>query len=171
MAICSEKPKNLESVFCYLLSVFRQFKTNMLFIQDLIKDYPSYIELPVQWGDMDAMQHVNNVSYLRYLESGRVRFFADVLKVTSLPTGSAWILAEINCRYKFPLTYPDGIIVATKVMPESLDEYSIKLQQIIVSTRHERVAAESWSRLVFYDYVQTQKASITEAVRARLLKA
>ncbi|MEI7582045.1 hypothetical protein [Runella sp.] len=27
----------------------------MLFIQDLIQEYPSYVEIPVQWGDMDAM--------------------------------------------------------------------------------------------------------------------
>ncbi|MCU0338699.1 MAG: acyl-CoA thioesterase [Spirosomaceae bacterium] len=140
----------------------------MLFIQDLIKDYPAYIELPVQWGDMDAMQHVNNVAYLRYLESGRIRFFADALKINALPTETGWILAEVNCRYKFPLTYPDTIIVATRVMPETLDEFSVKLQQIIVSTRHERVAAEGWSRLVFYDYAQTRKTAITEAVRARL---
>jgi acyl-CoA thioester hydrolase len=30
-------------------------------MQDLIKDYPVVIEMPIAWGDMDAFQHVNNI--------------------------------------------------------------------------------------------------------------
>jgi acyl-CoA thioester hydrolase len=142
----------------------------MLFIQDFIKDYPSYLELPVQWGDMDAMQHVNNVSYLRYMESGRIRFFSDFLQLAALPEGIGPILAEINCRYKFPVTYPDTVVVASRVKPGSVDEFSIQLQQLVISTRHERIAAEGLARVVFYDYAEKKKAPIPEAIRARLLK-
>ena len=28
--------------------------------------------LPIRWGDMDAMGHVNNASYFRYLETVRI---------------------------------------------------------------------------------------------------
>ncbi len=143
----------------------------MLFIQELIKDYPSYLELPVQWGDMDAMQHVNNVSYLRYMESGRIRFFNDFLHIAALPEGVGPILAEINCRYKFPVTYPDTIVVASRIKPESVDEFSLELQQLLVSTRHGRVAAEGIARVVFYDYSGKKKAPIPEAVKVRILKS
>ena len=34
--------------------------------------FPVVIELPVQWGEMDAFGHVNNVVYLRWFESGRI---------------------------------------------------------------------------------------------------
>ena len=33
------------------------------------------LELPVQWGDMDAAKHVNNTIYLRWTESARIEMF------------------------------------------------------------------------------------------------
>ena len=141
----------------------------MLFVQDLLKDYPSYVEIPVQWGDMDAMQHVNNIMYLRYMESSRIKFFTDVLKIGFSPDGVGAILAEIHCKYKFPLTYPDTVIAASRILPESMDEYSVKIQHTIVSIKHQRVAAEGIARIVFYDYLEKKKAMIPEAVKMRLL--
>lgn len=142
----------------------------MLFVQDLLKDYPSYVEIPVQWGDMDAMQHVNNIMYLRYMESSRIKFFTDVLKIGFSPDGVGAILAEIHCKYKFPLTYPDTVIAASRILPESMDEYSVKIQHTIVSIKHQRVAAEGIARIVFYDYLEKKKAMIPEAVKLRLLQ-
>lgn len=141
----------------------------MLFVQDLLKDYPSYVEIPVQWGDMDAMQHVNNIMYLRYMESSRIKFFTDVLKIGFSPDGVGAILAEIHCKYKFPLTYPDTVIAASRILPDSMDEYSVKIQHTIVSIKHQRVAAEGIARIVFYDYLEKRKAMIPEAVKMRLL--
>lgn len=142
----------------------------MLFVQDLLKDYPSYVEIPVQWGDMDAMQHVNNIMYLRYMESSRIKFFTDVLKIGFSPDGVGAILAEVHCKYKFPLTYPDTVIAASRILPESMDEYSVKIQHTIVSIKHQRVAAEGIARIVFYDYLEKKKAMIPEAVKMRLLQ-
>lgn len=142
----------------------------MLFVQDLLKDYPSYVEIPVQWGDMDAMQHVNNIMYLRYMESSRIKFFTDVLKIGFSPDGVGAILAEIHCKYKFPLTYPDTVIAASRILPDSMDEYSVKIQHTIVSIKHQRLAAEGIARIVFYDYLEKKKAMIPEAVKMRLLQ-
>ena len=35
----------------------------------LLADFPVLIAWPVQWGDMDAFQHVNNTVYFRWFES------------------------------------------------------------------------------------------------------
>jgi acyl-CoA thioesterase FadM len=39
----------------------------------------SLITLPVQWGDMDAFKHLNNVAMMRYFESARVSHFQQVI--------------------------------------------------------------------------------------------
>jgi acyl-CoA thioesterase FadM len=44
-------------------------------MHDLLAGYPVVIEIPVAWGEMDAFQHVNNVAYIRYFESGRIAYF------------------------------------------------------------------------------------------------
>jgi len=44
-------------------------------MQDLLKNYPVVIEIPIAWGDMDAFQHVNNIMYFKYFESARISYF------------------------------------------------------------------------------------------------
>jgi len=36
------------------------------------------MRFPVRWGDMDAMGHVNNTVYFRYLESARIEWMVLV---------------------------------------------------------------------------------------------
>jgi len=41
--------------------------------------------IPVRWGDMDAMGHVNNTVYFRFMEQTRISWFERLL-----PRGEAW---------------------------------------------------------------------------------
>src|SRR5687767_1167703 len=36
------------------------------------------VEIPVQWGDMDAFGHVNNTVYFRWFESARIAYFEKI---------------------------------------------------------------------------------------------
>jgi len=140
-------------------------------MEDLLKDYPAKIDIPVQWGDMDAAQHVNNIIYLRWFESARIQYFAEIQELMDF-TGEAElgaILAETYCRYKMPVTFPDTVTIAARVLPDSLDEFSFRMQHIVVSQQHQRVAAEGWTRIVCYDYKQKRKAPIPEALRHKIL--
>lgn len=71
----------------------------------------------VCWGDHDQFQHVNNVHYIRFLESNRM-LFADKLaeKLTSdrrrdivTGKGESFILQSIAVRYRRPVVYPDTV--------------------------------------------------------------
>ena len=42
------------------------------FLQDI--KFPFPIRQQVLWGEMDVFQHINNVAYFRYFETGRVEF-------------------------------------------------------------------------------------------------
>ena len=53
-----------------------QNQEDILALSPLLKGYPSKIKINVAWGEMDSFQHdVNNVSYFRYLETGRIDYF------------------------------------------------------------------------------------------------
>ena len=47
-------------------------------MEKLLQNYPVVIEIPVAWGDMDAFQHVNNVTYFKYFESARIAYFEKI---------------------------------------------------------------------------------------------
>lgn len=140
-------------------------------MDDLLKDYPASIEIPVQWGDMDAAQHVNNIIYLRWFETARIQYFEQIKELLDF-TGEASlgaILAETYCRYKMPVTYPDTVLIAARVLPDTIDEFSFRMQHIIISKEHQRIAAEGWTRIVCYNYQQKQKAPIPTALKEKIL--
>lgn len=66
-------------------------------------------EIPVRWGDLDALNHVNNVAYFRYQEEARVQFLNDA--GMSVPDNKIVILAHTSCDFIKPVFYPSTIMV------------------------------------------------------------
>ena len=136
-------------------------------MHDLLADFPIILEIPVAWGEMDAFQHVNNIIYLRYAESARIAYLEQVgLRDTMQMTGVGPILASLQCRYKFPLTYPDTARVGVRVSEIGADRFTVLFR--IVSARHQRIAAEGDSVIVSYDYQAGRKVPLPPGWRAAI---
>ena len=70
--------------------------------------------IPIRWGDMDAMGHVNNTVYFRFMEQARVSLFDRV----GLGGGGAHrtpgigpVVIHIDCTFRRALTYPGTVEV------------------------------------------------------------
>lgn len=134
---------------------------------ELLAGYPVCISFPVAWGEMDALGHVSNVVYIRWLENGRVAYFARLGNDSFLEgSGIGPILASIQCRYKAPVVYPDTIIVGTRVREVGDDRMTFAHR--VISTRLGRVVAEGEGVMVSYDYTQRRKAPLPEIIRQRI---
>jgi acyl-CoA thioester hydrolase len=68
----------------------------------------------MRWGEMDALGHMNNVSYFRYFEQARISWF-DTLAIDYRPGSEGPILGSLSCRYIKPAVYPADIEVTTYV--------------------------------------------------------
>jgi len=66
------------------------------------------MELPVRWGDMDAMGHVNNAVYFRYLESARIEWMRQVGGPVN-PGGQGPVVASAFCNFYRQLQFPDVV--------------------------------------------------------------
>lgn len=64
--------------------------------------------IPIRWGDMDAMQHVNNTVYFRYMEQARISWI-DAMRDALAAEGSGTVIVSTSCAYLKPLTYP-GVV-------------------------------------------------------------
>lgn len=136
-------------------------------MHDLLAGYPMILEIPVAWGEMDAFQHVNNIVYLRYAESARIAYFDAAGLGDTLQTGGIGpILHSIQCRFKFPLTYPDTALVGTRAGEIGADRFHMSFR--IVSVRHARIAAEGDSVIVSYDYSAGAKVPLPDAIRTAI---
>jgi acyl-CoA thioester hydrolase len=134
----------------------------------LLEGYSVVIEIPIAWGEMDSFQHVNNTVYFRYFESARIRYSEKLgLYKHKDETGIGPILGSTSCKYRLPLTYPDTVSVGTKITDIAEDRFTMKY--VIVSHKHQKVAAEGDGVVVMYDYREGRKTAIPEEIRKRIL--
>lgn len=66
--------------------------------------------LPIRWGDMDAMGHVNNTTYFRYLETVRIDW-ARSLGCQPDPQGQGFVIVNAFCTFYKQLEYPGDVLV------------------------------------------------------------
>jgi len=122
--------------------------------------------MPIRWGDMDAMNHVNNVQFFRYLESGRIAYFGDVLPAACEPEKYT-VLADLQCSFLQQLHYPDTVDIGTRL--ERLGNSSIHLDCTIFRQGGERPAATARAVIVWYDFEAGHSISLPAQVRETLL--
>ncbi|WP_154224194.1 acyl-CoA thioesterase [Marinicella rhabdoformis] len=126
--------------------------------------FPTQITLPVQWGDMDAFGHVNNVMYFRYFESVRLAYFESLELMSHKHL--APILAETQCKFRRPLFYPDQITVGTAVT--EIHEYGFMMQYGIFSKQQQTAASLGSGRIVLIDKATGAKGVVDDVMKQRI---
>ena len=83
---------------------------------ELLADYRVVVELPVQWGEQDALGHVNNVVYFRWYETSRI-VSAEKVGLMDLHRAERIgpILASVANDYRRQLVFPDTVNVGVRV--------------------------------------------------------
>ena len=66
--------------------------------------------IPIRWGDMDAMKHVNNTVYFRYLETVRIDYFQSI-GCEPNPQGQGPVIVNAFCNFYKQLEYPGDVLV------------------------------------------------------------
>lgn len=125
--------------------------------------YNIQIEIPVQWGDMDAFNHVNNTVYFKYFESARIAYFEKLgLLGNDTEDNVAPILAETQCRYKFPLHYPDTVHVGARIIEQH--SHGFLMEYAIYSQNLKRISSIGTGRIVMLNYTSHEKVKVDKAI-------
>lgn len=130
--------------------------------------YPVKLVLPVQWGEMDAFHHVNNVHYLRWFESARIAYFAAVGLAIELEARPRLrpILARGTIDYRAPVTFPDTVTVEATV--KSFGTTSFVMGYRLHSQAQQRLVAEGESVIVVLD-AEGAKTPLPPELKARIV--
>jgi acyl-CoA thioester hydrolase len=67
------------------------------------------MRIPIRWGDMDAMGHVNNTIYFRYLESVRIEWLRQLGGAPD-PQGVGPVIVNAFCSFIRQLEYPGEVL-------------------------------------------------------------
>jgi acyl-CoA thioester hydrolase len=122
----------------------------------------------VRFGDLDAMQHMNNVEFLRFFETARIDYITQLAPEHNPgnPNGFGFIFAECHIAYRAPAHYNEEI--RTFIRPVELKRSSLKLEFEMHVDADDRLVAEGWGTLVGYDYESGRAHPIPDAFRERV---
>ena len=122
----------------------------------------------VRFGDLDAMQHMNNVEFLRFFETARIAYLT-CLAPDHQPTRRqdfGFIFAECRISYRAPAFYDDRI--RTTIRPGEVGRSSLRLEFEMHVEADGRLVADGYGVLVGYDYEAGRAQPIPDAFRERV---
>lgn len=124
------------------------------------------IDIQVRWGDLDALGHVNNATYLTYMENARVNYVGGLHLWDATGSKIGMIVARAVLDYKAPLHHED-VLVYTCI--SRLGTKSLDFEHVIVRKSDTQTVCSGTIVGVVYDYTIQQSTPIPDAWRTILL--
>ena len=66
--------------------------------------------VPIRWGDMDAMNHLNNAMYFRYLETVRIEWMSSIGCAPDA-AGEGPVIVNAFCNFYKQLQHPADVLI------------------------------------------------------------
>ncbi|KAJ3511717.1 hypothetical protein NLJ89_g3935 [Agrocybe chaxingu] len=132
-------------------------------------DPQSFWEQRIVWGDQDPFQHVNNVRYIRFFESARIKWMLSLGEELGGPSraaamikaqGVSLILKTIEVQFKRPVTFPDTLLIGYRPVPLASDHTDVATFHAAASAyslSQKAFVAHTKEALVWYDYDTLKK--------------
>lgn len=124
------------------------------------------LQMPVRWGDMDALGHVNNIVYLQYFEQSRIEW-AESLGRALDQKGESMILLKSIVTYLKPLVYPADLDVRLYAGPVGGTSFTL-YNDLFVKGEEATPVAQGEFIIVWFDYRTGKSAKLPQAMRALL---
>ena len=124
------------------------------------------MRMPIRWGDMDAMGHVNNTVYFRYLESARIQWFTDI-GCEPDPAGDGPVIINARCTFIKQLKYPGDIEVSTFVGGPGRSSFEAD-HEIRRVDQPGGLSAEGGAKVVWVNFPQEKSMPLPDHIRALL---
>jgi acyl-CoA thioester hydrolase len=142
--------------------------------RDLDGDFAHRHLVQVRLADTDAMGHVNNASYLTYVEIARVAYYERVTG-NALPIGvhgaeEGMILAEIRMTYRSPAFYGETLTVESRIERIGRTSFGMVHRITAPESRYgsSRLVAVADSTLVSYDYTEERPIPVPDDWRGAM---
>jgi len=135
---------------------------------------PVLLRMPMElrWRDLDAFNHVNNSSFLTFLEEARIRWF-DSLGTEWVTDTIAPLLAAVQINYRQPIPYPSKVDV--ELFSERIGNTSLTIghrilrQALDESPGDAKLYADGHVVMVWIDRASGKPIPLPDLVRKAVL--
>lgn len=134
-----------------------------------IKKQVHVMRMPIRWGDMDMMGHVNNTVYFRYIESARIAWLEEA-GGTPDPAGIGPVIVNAHCSFIKQLKYPGEIEVTTFVGPPGRSSFEVSHEIRLVGPDGQAGAihAEGGAKIVWVNFAAEKSVPLPDPIRSLL---
>lgn len=119
--------------------------------------------IPIRWGDMDAMGHVNNTVYFRYLETARIEWFRTI-RCEPDPQGQGPVIVNAFCNFYKQLEYPGDIVVKTYVSDPGRTTFE-SWHTIERVDQPGVISAAGGATVIWVDFPQQKAVTLPDRIR------
>jgi acyl-CoA thioester hydrolase len=119
--------------------------------------------IPIRWGDMDAMGHVNNTVYFRYMEQARISWF-EHLRTPPAPNGVGPVIINASCTFLKQLVYPGDVEVKMYAGEPGRSSFETWLEMRPSYDPHT-IYAEGKAKIVWVDFARGKSVPLPEEIR------
>jgi acyl-CoA thioester hydrolase len=122
--------------------------------------------IPVRWGDMDALGHVNNTVYFRYMEQARIEWLESLGLRVEAGRSDGVVIVNASCTFLVPITYPATVEV--RLFAGDPGRSSIPTYYEMYCAGDEALYAEGAAKVVWIDGVTGKSAPLPDHIRELL---
>ena len=133
-----------------------------------MSDWPFAHLDEVRFADLDTQGHLNNVSFLVFVESARIAYAVSLAgEHPELRPSAAfsYMVVEVKISYRSPGQF--GELIETRLRPSSVGRSSFQMDFQMLAG--ERVLADGYSVLVTFDPIAGRSAAVPQPLRERLI--
>ena len=120
--------------------------------------------IPIRWGDMDAMGHVNNTIYFRYMEIVRIEWLHSI-GGTPAPDGEGPVIVNAFCNFIKQLEYPGDVLARHYVAAAGRSSF----ETYITLERTDApgvIYASGGAKTVWVNFPEQRSVPLPDGVRA-----
>ncbi|HEY8049257.1 MAG TPA: thioesterase family protein [Ramlibacter sp.] len=120
--------------------------------------------IPIRWGDMDAMGHVNNTNYFRYMEVVRIEWARSLGEALDGNTVEGMVIINAFCTFHRQFEYPATVLARMYVSDPGRTSFESWTTMTKVD-EPDAVYASGGATIVWADYSKQKSVPLPEHVR------
>ncbi len=122
------------------------------------------MSIPIRWGDMDAMGHLNNGTYFRYLETARIDWINSLGVSTNAPKGEGMVIVNAFCNFYRQLEYPGSVLLKMYVSDPGRTTFE-SWGTMARADAPDVVCAEGGATTIWVDYAKQKALTLPDWLR------
>lgn len=121
--------------------------------------------IPIRWGDMDVMGHVNNTNYFRYMEVIRLEWLGRLGAKLDGSTVEGLVIVNAFCTFHKQFEYPGDILARMYVSDPGRTSFESWTTMTRVD-EPQAVYASGGATIVWADYTKQKSVPLPDWIRA-----